>query len=108
MSLAPSKSAALKAREKQLAKYGLRYDFYAPSDVGMILPQKNHYERLFAKKTSPAVQAYLAIRAKHTEDLFHDQEMVLPYEKVGERVIAWERYLNQYGNNTTRVAKTAE
>lgn len=94
------KSAALKAREKQLAKYGLRYDFYAPADMGMIVMQKNHYEQLFGKKVSPAVQAYLAIRAKQTENLFYDQEMVLPYEKVGERVIAWERYLNKYGNHT--------
>lgn len=95
------KSAALKAREKQLAKYGLRYDFYAPTDMGMIVPPKNHYEQLFGKKVSPAVQAYLAIRAQQqNEDLFYDQEMVLPYEKVGERVIAWERYLNKYGNHT--------
>lgn len=94
------KSATLKAREKQLAKYGLRYDFHAPTAMGMILPQENHYERLFGKKISPAAQDYLAIRAKQTGDLFYDQEMVLPYEQVGERVIAWERYLNKYGNNT--------
>lgn len=94
------KSAALQAREKQLAQYGLRYEYYAPSAVGVIVPQENHYERLFGNKVSPAVQDYLAIRATQTEDAFYDQEMTLPYEKLGERVIAWERYLNKHGNNT--------
>lgn len=94
------KSAALKAREKQLAKYGLHYTFDTIYNMGMISVPKNHEEQLFGKKVSPAVQAYLATRAKWNGTLFYDNEMIAPYEKVGEQVIAWERYLNQYGDTT--------
>lgn len=91
------KTPALKAREKQLAQYGLRYQYYGVTGHGYILINKNHYNQFFGKKISPAAQAYLNLRANQDESLFYDQEMTMPYEQVGERVIAWERYLNQFG-----------
>lgn len=96
------KSPALKARERELAQYGLQYSYYPPVGYGYLELDKNHYRNLFKGKLTPAAQAYLDLRHEQSDQSpYYDQEFDLAYQTAGERLIAWERYLNKYGSQSS-------
>lgn len=101
------KSPKFVARERQIAPYHVRYEYYDVVGRGYFTLEKNYFSKLFKGKLSPAVAAYLNLSDKHDEHVvIYDNEFVLPYEIAGEYVYDWEQYLQKYGKSS--LAKQAK
>lgn len=95
------KSPKFVAREKQVAPYHVRYEYYDVVGRGYFTLEKNYFSKLFKGKLSPAATQYLNLRDKHDENVVvYDNEFVLPYEIAGEYVYDWEQYLQKYGKSS--------
>ncbi len=94
------KSPVLMAREQKLLPYHLKYGHYHATDLTYYAINQFHYTKLFGNKVSPVIRDYIQLSDQQATDtpVIHDNEVVLPYQELGKRTWAWERYLRQYPN----------
>lgn len=102
------KSPKFVARERQIAPYHVRYEFYEPLGWGNYALEKNYYSQLFKGKLSPAATKYVALRDQQAESVVvYDNEFVLSRDVAGKYLYDWENYINQYGRQSS-LAKQAK
>lgn len=101
------KSPKFVARERQIAPYHVRYEYYDVVGRGYFTLEENYFSKLFKGKLSPATAQYLNLSEKHEKYVsVYDNEFMLPYEIAGEYVYDWEQYLQKYGKSS--LAKQAK
>ncbi|MFB0516744.1 MAG: hypothetical protein ACETWG_09110 [Candidatus Neomarinimicrobiota bacterium] len=88
-------SPEIKGYIESLRRNGL--DLYTFGRLYYIDQQPDYLYRHFSPYVSEGVRAYLALRLEELAVGFSDSDsLLIPFREVGERVIRWERYLNEY------------
>ena len=66
------------------------------------------YYDMFKDYVTDDYKEYLKIWAKDSEELYQaDAGLLISFEEIGERIITWENFLNQYPNSKLNVKVTA-
>jgi len=98
--------AQTKSRVKKLGallnKYDLEYDEIGEGIVE-IKTKNDFYNNIFRNYVSDDYQEYIAIKSEEDKVSYSaDASLLLPFEKIGERVITWEKLLAKYPTSRLR------
>lgn len=89
----------LAIRLQQLESLGLEYQ-HVGEGMARIDLTSDHYQRLFVPYVSAPYRDYALIRAAHDREYaVMDGGLLIGHEELGERIAAWEKYLNTYPDN---------
>lgn len=86
---------------KVLHQAGLEF-YYLGEGLIEIRTQPDFYKDIFQDKVSEDYRAYIALIAQNDKVLWLDGDVIVPWEKIGDNVLAWEKLFNLYPNSAIK------
>ena len=88
-----------KTANKFLNNYDLEIFDLAETEVS-IIEVPNYYYNIFKDYVTDDYREYLEITSKENEELYYtDGSILVPYDKIADRLLTWENFLKKYPNS---------
>lgn len=88
-----------KTANKFLNNYDLEIFDLAETEV-KIIEVPNYYYNIFKNYVTDDYKEYLKITSKENEELYYtDGSILVPYDKIADRLLTWENFLKKYPNS---------